>query len=72
MTFHVMNCINTCQREQVKKISQYFSQAKCGVNNFWTALFSNFTRRETGKKSVSYVILESLENQQFGRPRKKG
>ena len=34
MTFHVMNCLKTCHREQVKKLSQHFLHAKCRVNKF--------------------------------------
>ena len=33
-TFHVINCIKTCQREQVNKFSHYLLHVKCHVNNF--------------------------------------
>ena len=34
MTFHVLNSIKTCQREQVNKLSQNFVHAKFPLNNF--------------------------------------
>ena len=34
MNFHVINCIKTCQREQVNKLLQHFLHVKRRVNNF--------------------------------------
>ena len=44
INFYVINCIKTCQREQVNNFLQHFSHAKCRVNNFWTTYNFTFTR----------------------------
>ena len=57
MTFHVINCIKTCQREQVNKLSQHFLHAKCRVNNFEQFYFG-ILRGGVGnwKRAVSVIV----------------
>ena len=59
MNFNVINCIKTCQREQVNKFSQQFLVAKCRKNNFSTVFFEVLRGGwETGKELMFYKTIE--------------